>query len=203
MLDEALRLGEETSDLVQTKVAAYGRWLLEKIFANDAGEALDEKTKNPVWLELVRRAGGPTLAISSAGLYTALRIAARDRRIVDTCWRTLDAPRKAILLPLGDDARLRAASRHVSDLKLSQKMTREYVTGLLAEAGAVRRVRLTGKLLSGRVRRLRESLDGASTLRRVAALRDELEPKDRAAVLQELDTLQRVLAAIASTIRGK
>lgn len=203
LLDEALRRGQDLSEEIETKVAAYGRWLLETVFANDSSEALDDRTKNPVWQELVRRAGGPTLSISPAGLYTALRIAARDRRIGDAAWRNLDASRKALLLPLGDDARLRAAARHVSEFKLSHKKTRAYVTELLAEKGVARRVRLTGPLLSQRVRRLRESLDGASVLRKVATLHAEMEPKERAGLVQELEKLQRLLATLTSTIRGK
>lgn len=56
LLDEALRRGQDLSEEIETKVAAYGRWLLETVFANDSSEALDDRTKNPVWQELVRHA---------------------------------------------------------------------------------------------------------------------------------------------------
>ena len=71
-----VRLGEDLADDVESKVAAYGRGLLEEVFASDANAALDDRTKNPGWTELVRRAGGPTLRIGKRTLYVALRIAA-------------------------------------------------------------------------------------------------------------------------------
>src|SRR3954463_16149733 len=81
VFSEALRLGADLADEVEAKVAAYGRWLLEAVFANDAAAALDDRTKNRVWTELVRRAGGPTLRISKRMLYIAVRLAAYDKRI--------------------------------------------------------------------------------------------------------------------------
>ncbi|CAN5459543.1 hypothetical protein BH09MYX1_BH09MYX1_66880 [soil metagenome] len=83
VFDAALRLGEDLAGEVESKVAAYGRWLLAEVFANDASAALDERTKNPVWTELVRRAGGPTLRVSMRTLYIELRLAAYDHRITD------------------------------------------------------------------------------------------------------------------------
>ena len=64
VLADAIREGTDLADELETKVAEYGRYLLAKIFGDDTGEALDRRTKNPVWLELVRRAGGPTLRVS-------------------------------------------------------------------------------------------------------------------------------------------
>ena len=81
-------------------MTAYGRWILEAVFRDDASAALDEKTKNPVWVGLVRRAGGPTLRVSRRVLYVAVAIAANDRRITDQAWRGLDGGRKELLLPL-------------------------------------------------------------------------------------------------------
>lgn len=203
LLDEALRRGTDLAEEVESKIGQYGRWLLDEVFDGDTQDALDVRTKNPVWAELVRRAGGPTLGISPAGLYTALNVAARDKRITDAAWRGLDAARKAILLPLGDDGRLRAAARHVADFKLTQRQTRAYLATLLEEKGTAPRLRLTGSLLAGRVRRLRESLDGAPVLRRVAAMRGELTPKERAAVVKEMEELQKVLGAMVQTMKGK
>ena len=54
---EALRLGAVLADEVEAKVSSYGRWLLEAVFNNDAAAALDEKSKNPVRIKLVRRSG--------------------------------------------------------------------------------------------------------------------------------------------------
>lgn len=136
IFEEALRRGEDLADDVQSKVSAYGRWLLATVFDNDATVALDEKTKHPVWLELVRRAGGPTLRIGRRMLYVALQVAANDKRITDDTWRRLDAGRKEILLPLDDPRSLRDAAEHVSKFSRISKL-RESLDG----AAVMRRVR--------------------------------------------------------------
>ncbi len=76
VLEEALRLGEDLAGEVEAKVSSYGRWILDTIFKNDAAAALDDRSTNPIWLELVRRAGGPTLRIGRRMLYVALQLAA-------------------------------------------------------------------------------------------------------------------------------
>lgn len=203
VFDEALRLGEDLADDVESKVAAYGRWLLQAVFGNDAASALDEKTKNPVWLELVRRSGGPSLRISRRMLYVALQVAAFDKRITDESWRSLDAGRKELLLPLEDERRLREAAHHVTSFKLTQTKTRAYVGEILAKDGGAQQVRITGPVLMGRMRKLRESLDGAGVLRRVRALHGELGPKERQEISGEIDKLREVLQAIAREVRGR
>ena len=102
VFDEALRLGEDLADDVESKVAAYGRWLLQAVFGNDAASALDEKTKNPVWLELVRRSGGPSLRVSRRMLYVA-PLLPRGRRERDRSVRLLEA--LVLVLPLDRAAR--------------------------------------------------------------------------------------------------
>jgi hypothetical protein len=203
IFDEALRLGGDLAGEVESKVGAYGRWLLQSVFANDAAAALDEKTKNPVWLELVRRAGGPSLRISRRMLYVALQVAAYDKRIGDEAWRRLDSGRKELLLPLVDEHRLREAAAHVSTFKLTQTKTREYVGALMAKDGGAQQARLTGPALVSRMRKLRESLDGAAVLRRVRALRGDLEAPQRQEIAGEIEKLREVLRAIAREVRGR
>ena len=203
VFNEALRLGEDLAADVQSKVSAYGRWLLESVFDNDATAALDEKTKNPIWLELVRRAGGPSLRVGRRMLYVSLQVAAYDRHITDESWRRLDAGRKEILLPLEDERRLRDAARHVTTFKLTQTKTREYVGEILAKDGGTRQVRISGPVLIGRMRKLRESLDGAAVLRKVRALHAELAAPQRREIAGEIDKLREVLQAIAREVRGR
>ena len=133
---EALRLGADLADEVEAKVSAFGRWLLEAVFDNDAAAALDGKTKNPVWQELVRRAGGPTLRVSKHMLYVAVQLAAYDKRITDQTWRGLDTGRKELLLPLAEDRRLRDAAQHVSKFNLTQTKTRKTKTDVDAARNA-------------------------------------------------------------------
>lgn len=87
LLDEALRRGEDLREEVETSVTTYGRWLLGSVFGGDSSAALDDKSNNAVWRELVRRAGGPTLRIGRRMLYVALQLAARDKRVAETLTR--------------------------------------------------------------------------------------------------------------------
>lgn len=201
VLSDALRLGEDLADEMQGKVSSYGRWLLENVFANDAGAALDARSKNPLWLELVRRAGGPTLPVSRRMLYVAVQLAAYDKRIRDQAWRGLDAGRKELLLPLGQE-RLREAAQHVSKFDLSQSKTREYVTEVLTHGGRAKQVRVTKASLTNRMKKLRESLAGAAVLRRVKVLGGTLEASERKAVVDEIDRLRGVLEDLSRAIKG-
>lgn len=203
LLDEALRRGEDLREQVEANVTAYGRWLLGSIFRGDASAALDDKSSNSVWRELVRRAGGPTLRIGRRMLYVSLQLAARDKRIADTTWRGLDAGRKELLLPLGEDARLREAAQHVAKFNLTQASTRQYVAGLLESAGRARAVRLTVPRLVGHVQKLRATLGTAAALRKVEQLREGAEPRERERAADEVDQLRDVLAKVARSLRAK
>ena len=199
---EALRLGADLADELEAKVSAFGRWLLQAVFASDAAAALDDRTKNPVWQELVRRAGGPTLRISKHMLYVAVRLAAYDKRITDQTWRGLDAGRKEILLPLREDRRLRDAAQHVTKFKLTQSKTRTYVVALLAKEGEGR-VRLTAPLLMVRMKKIHETLGSASTLRKIRALHGALEVAERQALVGEIEKARDALTAVAREVRGR
>ena len=165
LLGEALRRGEDLREELESTLTSYGRWILGSIFHDDAAAALDDKSKNPVWLELVRRAGGPSLRVSRRILYVAVQVAARDKRITDMAWRGLDAGTKELLLPLATDERLREAAQHVSKWNLSHSNTRKYVAEVLKSNGRSRGVRITVPRLVARAQKLRQSLDGAAVLR--------------------------------------
>ena len=201
-LDEALRLGEDMAEEVESSVSAYGRWLLANVFDNDATAALDVRSNNRVWLELVRRAGGPTLRVSRRILDVAVRIAANDKRINDQSWRGLDSGRKELLLPLVDTKRLREAAQHIAKFDLSQAKTREYVAQLLAEEGRARQVRITPALLTSRVKKLRETFKGAAVLKRVKAMGGKLQDAERRAVTDEIEALRTLLAELSTALQG-
>lgn len=200
---EALRLGADLADEVEAKVAAFGRWLLEAVFGNDAAAALDDRTNNPVWLELVRRAGGPTLRVNKKILYVALRLAAYDKRITDQSWRGLDPGRKELLLPLREERRLREAAQHVTRFNLTQTKTSAYVGALLAETGEAPSVRLTAPLLMSRMKKIRESLGGAAVLKKIRALHGDLDVSERQALASEIEKVREVMTAIARELRGR
>jgi hypothetical protein len=203
LLDEALRRGEDLREQVESSVTGYGWWLLGSIFGGDASAALDDKSSNSVWRELVRRAGGPTLRIGRRMLYVALQLAARDKRIADTTWRGLDAGRKELVLPLGEDGRLREAAQYVAKFNLTQAGTRQYVSGLLESAGRPRVVRLTVPRLVGQVQKLRATLGTTAALRKVEQLRDGADPREREKAAEEVEQLREVLAKIVRSLRAK
>ncbi len=203
ILNEALRRGEDLCETVEAQVMSYGRWLLGAIFNDNATAALDEKTKNPLWLELVRRAGGPTLHVSRHMLYVVLSLAANDKRIPDQSWQRLDAGRKELLLPLGSDDRLREAAQHVSKFNLTQAKTKEYVTELMDDTGQRRQIRLTAPQIAARVRKLREGLGKPSVLRRIGELRNTMPHAEREQVALEIEKLRGVLEEVSRAIRGR
>ncbi len=201
VVNEACRLGHDMADEVASEVMRFGRWLLEAVFASDAAAAIDTRNTNPVWLELTRRAGGPTLRVSRHMLYTALQLAARDARIGDQAWRNLDAPRKELLLPLREDQAIRKAAQHVSKFNLSQARTRHYVTEQLALASRPRQVRLTASGLSKRVRALHESLEGDAVLAKVRQLNGSLDASAREGMVEEVERLRKTLGDLARALR--
>jgi hypothetical protein len=136
-------------------------------------------------------------------LYIAVRLAAYDKRITDQTWRGLDPGRKELLLPLREDRRLREAAQHVTKFNLTQTKTRTYVGELLAKDGSERRVRLTAPLLMGRMKKIHESLSGASVLRKLRALHGELEASERQALAGEIEKARDALTAVAREVRGR
>lgn len=200
LLDRALAEGGRLKTELESAVSTYGRWLLVEVFDNDARRALDEWGKNPVWLELVRRAGGPSLGISRTVLYAALRLAANDKRVTDQAWQRLDVARKQLLLPLREPPMLRQAAQHVMKWNLTQAKTKEYVTELLAEDGKKRIVRLTRAGLVGRVRKLRENLGSAAVLKRAGELAEKMSAKERAEVVREMTALRAILDAVTQAV---
>jgi hypothetical protein len=132
-----------------------------------------------------------------------VRLAAYDKRISDQTWRGLDAGRKELLLPLREDRRLRDAAQHVSKFNLTQTKTTEYVNELLAEDGEAPSIRLTAPVLMGRMKKIRESLGGAAVLKKVRALKADLEDSDRQALAGEIDKVREVLGALAREVRAR
>jgi hypothetical protein len=190
VLAEALRRAEETRDVMEDALVAYGRWLLVQVFDDDAGAALAGRHHNPVWRALLARAGGPTLRVSERMLYVALHIAARDKRITDEAWRNLEPGRKELLLPLGDEAVMRRAAQHVTAMKLTQRATRAYVSALLAEAGGERPLRLTPRRVVAQVRTFRERVTRAQWSRRAADVLGAGDDQSRTAARKELEALR-------------
>lgn len=190
ILAEALRRAEDTRNVMEDALVDFGRWMLVHVFDDNARAALEGRENNPVWADLVRRAGGPTLRLNKRVLYTALHIAARDKRITDESWRNLEPGRKALLLPLGDEALMRSAARHVTDLKLTQRATRKYVTGLLAERGTAREVRVTVPRVTAQFRQFRERVTDRSFERKVVAALQGAEGAEARAALRELESLR-------------
>lgn len=200
LVDRALVEGARLDNAVSSALEEFGRWLLLEVFGGDVTPALDPRNKNPVWLDLTRRAGGPTLPIDRYTLSVALRLAAYDKRIADSAWRGLDVFRRELLLPLGDAAVMREAAQHVAALKLTHGKTRTYVTELLAKQGKRRQVRLSPRSMVARVRAFRARFDSPQLLAKVAALGSTMGDDQRAAVRAELAGLRALVDRLTSAI---
>lgn len=203
LLSEALRRGAEAADTAEDAILGFGRWLLVNVFDDDAAAALDARADNPVWRELLRRAGGPTLRMSGRMLYVALHVAARDKRIGDEAWRSLDVGRKELLLPLEDEHAMRKAAQHVTAMKLSVRATRDYVAALRAEKGAGPRARITSERVVQRVRRFNKLAgDEAATRRSLTALQ-RLDDDARRAAETDLRQLRDWATAMLRGLRAR
>lgn len=200
LLAEALRRAEETRDVIEDALVSFGRWMLVNVFDDDAAAALDDRRQNPVWRELLARAGGPSLRMSERMLYVALHIAAHDKRINDEAWRNLEPGRKELLLPLGDEGAMRKAARHVTDMKLTQRATRAYVTSLRAEAGDAREPRLTPARLKAQVRAFRQRVVTAEWQKRAVKVASKATAEDLAAVREELEALRSWSATLLARL---
>lgn len=203
LLEEAVRLGVELQAKTEASLLAYGAWLLQNVFDGDTAAALDDDDQRPVWLELVRRAGGRTLGLGRTTLYNCVRVVALDKRLNDGAWKSLDYGRKTLLLPLRDPAALKRGARHVMDLDLPHAQVREYVSSQLAEGGRTRRLHVSHQAIGRRVRAVSETLADPQVLRRFTALRSELSDEDRSALEEELVRLRDILTNLTKALRGR
>jgi hypothetical protein len=200
LLAEALRRGEEARDRMEDPLIDYGRWLLVNVFENDAAKALDPKSKNAVWVSLLRRAGGPTLRISRRILYVTLEIAARDKRINDDVWRNLEPGRKELLLPLASETAMRKAARRVVTLKMSQSATRKYVASLRDAAGKPVSSRVTPSRLLARLHKFRSTLAETQLEHHANKLLEAASDEQRAAMRSELDEIANWVLGFAQRL---
>lgn len=201
VLAEALRRAEETRDVIEDALVSFGRWVLVNVFDDDAAAALDGRHDNPVWRDLLARAGGPTLRLSERMLYVALHIAAHDKRITDEAWRALEPGRKELLLPLGDEAAMRKAAQHVQAMKLTQRATLAYVGALRSEQDRGRAARLTGGRFTARVKRMSDGVTSAAFVRRAKQVAGELSDAQRAAVRRDVTALRAWTAEMLRALR--
>jgi hypothetical protein len=201
LVDEALRRGQDLRDELESAVRSFGRWVLGKVFGGDTTRALDGKADNPVWREILRRAGGPTLPISRRLVYVAVSVAAFDKRIPDGAWRGLDLGRKELLLPLQHEDALREAAEHVSRFNLSQSDTWAYVTQKLSDKGKPRQLRLTAPRLMARVKGMRQELGRPELLRKAGTVISALDEEQRAEVAEELQSLRDAIDKLLRVAR--
>jgi len=201
VLMEAVRRGESAQRKNQDTMMEYGQWLLDTVFKGKTKEALDPKSKNTVWMELVRRSGGPTLHVSTRFLYVALRIAAYDKRITDESWRLLDSGRKELLLPLVDVDALRDAARHVTKFDLTHKMVQAYVTSQLTDGGDRRQVRWTGSQMTKQLEKVHSMFEERASIARLREFRRTLTDDEKSALVDQTKALQATLANVLRELR--
>lgn len=204
LLDECIEQCRLTEDTVSDALTTLGRFLLLHLFGG-RGKSYLEGEKVPglrVWRQLLSHAGGPKVRLNDRILSEALRIAAWDDALHDDHWRSLDAGRKALLLPLEEQPLLVEGARHVMAMGLTQDATRAYVAQVLRSAhGKEPDVRLTPARFRARFQNLRASLGTAASRRRLRALAESLDAKERQELVRELDETARFLRDIRHDIR--
>jgi len=201
LLAEALRRCEVSRDAIEDAVVELGRWLLVHVFEDDATAALEGRRDNPVWRELLERAGGPSLKMPARAINIAVRIAAYDKRIQDEAWRNLEPGRKELLLPLGADAALREGAQHVTAMKLSHRDTKAYVKAHLAPKERAREKK-TSRFVVRRLSSLAKRLD-APFRRSTAQAFTKGSPEERAAIKQEITALRDLASQLLADLKGK
>jgi hypothetical protein len=202
LVAEALRRAESARNVIEGTLLDFGRWLLVDVFHDDAAAALgDRKRENKVWLDLLSRAGGPTLRLTDRFLYVALEIAAHDKRIQDDSWRLLEPGRKELLLPLRDESLMRKAARRVVEMKLSHRSTRELVRAELSARGDKQAVRVTPQRFHNQVKKFRERVVDAAYKRKVEASLRELPKAKKLEVRRELEALHQWASDLLAAVR--
>ena len=187
---------------MEDALVEYGRWILVHIFGDDAAAALDTKSENPLWTALLARAGGPTLRMSRKVLYVAVEIAARDKRINDDIWRSLEAGRKELLLPLSNEAQMRKAAKHVVEMKLSHDKTREYVAALRTELGEAPKKRITLRTMATRVRAFHTTVGAAAVLRSLKKVSASASDEEKSALRAEVDAVAAWVVSARQALKG-
>ncbi len=202
LLATALERSESTRNAIETSLVEYGRWLLVHVFGDDTSAVLEHRYDNPIWVHLLKRAGGSTLRLSPRFLSNALLIATYDKRLNDGSWKALDPGRKEILLPLKADRELRDAAKHVLTANLSTRKTREFV-GQLREANGVSVERRES---AARVRQILRSthdrFSGKQRTERILAAAKKLDAKERGQLVKEFEALAKTAAALAKKIHS-
>ena len=199
-LAELIEEANGLSDLITAQLVRFGRTAFRKVFRSDTALLVSEtKSPNPVWRELCRRAGGPTLRMVEATLSTAVRIAAWVKSVNDRAFTDLDPDWKVLLFPLNDADRMREAAQHVSKYKLSFRKTREYLQSLREKGGAKVAVRLTAPRVDQRLDGLAE-LGAGEGRKAVVRLAKNLRPEQKTALARKakaaLKGLEHLLAEL-------
>jgi hypothetical protein len=201
ILDEVLEDGNATHERITAELTRFGKAAFRKVFRRETGWLVDEaKRPNPVWRELRRRAGGPTLALIEPSLSFAVRIAAWDQTINDQAFKDLDPERKKLLLPLKDGDRMREAAQHIAKHQLSYRMTEELVRNLRRKADEAPAVRLTPARLDKRLDGVAELGGTAQGRKAITRLAKSLTPDRRAALRRKAEATAKAMALLLEAL---
>ncbi len=95
---------------------------------------------------------------------------------------------------------MRKAAQHVTAMKLTQRATRAYVAGLIAEQGDRPQRRVTPGRISRQMRTFRENVTAAAWQRRAVAALHEADAETREAVRREVEGLRAWSVAFLTKI---
>ena len=162
---------------------------------------LEGRRDNPVWRELLDRAGGPSLKMPARALHISVRIAAFDKRIQGEAWRNLEPGRKELLLPLRSEEALREGAQHVAAMKLSHRDTKAYVKAHLPPKEK-RAKKAKSRFFVRRVASMTKRLD-TPFRKSVAQAFTKGTPEERANIKDEITALRDLAAQLLADRKGK
>ena len=132
-----------------------------------------------------------------------MAIAAHDKRINDDTWRLLEPGRKELLLPLGDEKLMRKAATHVMKLKLSLRLTRQYVKTLRENTPQEKQTRLAPAQLRGQVTRFLGRVEDEGFEKRLHATVKGMTDEERKELAAQAAALRAFAERLSRVARGK
>lgn len=200
ILDEAQAL----VDTMEASLRRFAQLVLRHAFPEDHKLGRDpEKHATPLYAEVIRRAGGPTLKLSAKAISLWVRIVAWERTITSEEFRRLDFTRKQYLLPLADPKRMADAAEHVLAFKLNEADTRAYAESLRVESGRAPVPRLTPGRANLALDRFTGRFLDHDALDRLEQAIPELDDQDARALTEAVERAGHVLTRLRTALRRR
>lgn len=201
-LKEILDEGQALVDTMEAALRRFAQLVVRRAFAEDHASARDpDAHPTPLYSEIIRRAGGPTLKLNAKVISLWVRIAAWERTITSEEFRRLDFTRKQYLLPLADPKKMADAAEHIVALKLTEADTRAYVATIREGTAAAPVPRLTPRRAGSAIDAFVERLTRHGALSRLEASLSDLDERERKALAKKVEEASEVLGRLKAALK--